>query len=211
MFDIERSYFAVSRFFDIWVRIMELQTRRMEVQDSVHWGSKILIISPPTDIGIRLLVKANKHGRSRLLCFSKRLERMAAAYSRKHGLEALSTHVAPYFRLPFANEEFEAIYANCFFDFCQERDFDLVLDEMWRTLKMEGALFMVYMGFPRKHLAHWWSWAFRQFNFISQGCHPVFMEPFLYRCGFLVRKAHSLKRFGVPVRYTFAEKQARFA
>jgi ubiquinone/menaquinone biosynthesis C-methylase UbiE len=182
----------------------------MEVQDSLHWGSKILIISPPTDTGIRLLVKANQQGQSKLLCFSERLERIAAAYSRKHGIEALSTHVAPYFRIPFANEEFAAIYANCFFDFCQEQEFDMVLDEMWRTLKIGGTLFMVYMGFSRKHLARGWSWVFKQFNFISQGSHPVFIGPYLSRCGFLIRKDHPIERFGFPVRYTFAEKQANF-
>jgi hypothetical protein len=53
---VEESYFSVSRFFAAWVRMMEYHTRRMEALDSAHLGSRRLIISPPTDAGIPLLV-----------------------------------------------------------------------------------------------------------------------------------------------------------
>lgn len=209
--DIEQSYFSVSRFFDTWVRVMELHTRKMEVEGSKHWGLKILIVSPPTDPGIQLLAKANQHGPAKLLCFSERLKRIAITYAREHGIESLSIHVVPFFRLPFADGEFEAIYANCFFDFCQERDFGLILDEMWRVLKPKGSLSRVYMGSSNNLLAQGWTWAFRQLNFLSRGCHPVSIEPYLSRRGFLLQKDLSVDRFGFPVRYTYAEKQTKLA
>lgn len=59
---VEQSYYQVSKFFDSWVRLMEIHTRRMEVVDSGDFGSKILIISPPTDTGIQILAGANAYG-----------------------------------------------------------------------------------------------------------------------------------------------------
>ncbi len=75
---VEESYFAVSCFFATWVRVMEHHTREMEVSDSAQLGSRRLIISPPTDAGIALLARANSRGKSELLCFSDRTERIAA-------------------------------------------------------------------------------------------------------------------------------------
>lgn len=206
--DIEQSYFSVSRFFDAWVRVMELRTRRMEVLDSKHWGAKILIISPPTDTGIKLLAKANKHGQTMLLCFSERLKRIATTYCRKHGIAPLNIHTGPLFRLPFKDGEFATIYANCLFDFCQDRDFVPILEEMWRVLSIKGSLFAVYMTFPNSFQAHGWTWACRKFSFLSQGCRPVSIAPHLSRCGFLVQKDMTVKRLGFPIRYTYADKQA---
>ena len=59
---IEESYLAVSGFFDLWVRSMEIRTRIMEVQDSRVNNLRILIISPPTDRGIKVLTQANPRG-----------------------------------------------------------------------------------------------------------------------------------------------------
>ncbi len=48
--DIEGAYFAVSRFFDSWVRIMEFPTRKMEVDDTLGLADpKTVIISPRTN------------------------------------------------------------------------------------------------------------------------------------------------------------------
>jgi len=208
---IEHSYFSVSRFFDAWVRVMELHTRRMEVEESRHFGSKVLIISPPTDPGIRLIAKANQHGQTQLLCFSERLERIAITNSRERGIESLGIHVAPFFRLRFVDGELAAVYANCFFDFCKEQDFAAIFDEIWRVLKVRGSLHMVYMGSPTNFLSHGWTWAFRRLNFLSQGCHPVSIGPYLSRHGFLLQKDLFVERLGFPLRYTYAEKQEKLA
>jgi hypothetical protein len=44
---IGQAYLGISSFFDIWVRVIELRTRRMEVKDSADGGSRRLIKSPP--------------------------------------------------------------------------------------------------------------------------------------------------------------------
>ena len=209
--DTEQSYFSISRFFDTWVRVMELHTRKMEVEDSEHWGSKILVISPPTDPGIRLLAKANQRGDTVLLCFSERLKQLAVNYSRQREMEPLDICVAPAFRLPFRDGELAAIYANCFFDFCQERDFAAILDEMWRALQMNGSLFMVYMGVPNGIAAKAWSWGCRRFQSLSRGCHPVSIGPVLSPHGFQLQKDLYAEKLGFPVRYTYAKKQSKVA
>jgi len=68
---IEETYFAVSGFFDLWIRLMEIRTRIMEVEDSRLNNSRILIISPPTDRGIKVLARANPRGETHLLCLPK--------------------------------------------------------------------------------------------------------------------------------------------
>lgn len=206
---LEQSYFSVSRYFDTWVRLMEIRTRTMEAEDSAHLqGARVLIISPPTDAGIPLLVRANRTCQTRLLCFSERLGRIAATYAKKHRVnEVLDISVAPFFRLPFPDGEFAAIYANCFLDFCHEGDLDAIFDEMHRALGINGSLFAAYMGHSNKFPARGWTWAFRRCGFISQGCHPVSVGPYLSRHGFSVRRDLSASRLGFPLRYTLAEKQ----
>ena len=96
---IEESYLAVSGFFDLWVRLIEIRTRIMEVQDSRINNLRILIISPPTDRGIKVLAQANQKGESHLLCFSEALGEIAKEYSLQHNIEGLKfvwNHFSPY-------------------------------------------------------------------------------------------------------------------
>ena len=204
--DVEKSYFSVAPFFDPWVRVMEIHSRRMEEEDSGHWGSKILIVSPPVDPGIPLLAKANRHGDTVLLCFSERLKRIALNYSMKQETGPPDIRIAPFFSIPCEDGEFAAIYANCFFDFCEEGDFPFILKEMHRALKADGSLFMVYMGLPDETLAKGWAWAFSRFRFLSQGCHPVSMAPHLPAADFELQKDLYANRLGFPLRYTLAKK-----
>jgi hypothetical protein len=50
---IGQAYLGISSFFDIWVRVMELRTRRMEVKDSADGGSRRLIKPPPSGCEMR--------------------------------------------------------------------------------------------------------------------------------------------------------------
>jgi hypothetical protein len=77
---------------------MEFHTRRMEVEDSESFGSKILIVSPPTGPGILLLARANQHGGTEFLCFSENLKRFAEAHY-KNKTESVSIRVTPLFRM----------------------------------------------------------------------------------------------------------------
>jgi len=98
---IEESYLTVSGFFNFWVRFMEIRTRNMEVQDSKINDLRILIISPPTDRGIKVLTEANPKGESHLLCFSEALGKIAKEYSIRYNLEGLKICVEPFFSIPF--------------------------------------------------------------------------------------------------------------
>lgn len=201
------SFVSVSSFFETWVRIMEIHTRRAEVEDLGPVGARALIVSPPTDAGIPLLVEANRPGKTTLLCFSEELARIAKAHARKRGIEALDLLVAPFFRIPFSDGEVGAVYANCFFDFCSEEELEPVLREVWRVLQPRGSLFAVYMAPPSSLSSRFWAWLFRHFGFLSHGCHPISLAPHLSRCGFQVRRDLPAQRFGFPARYTWAEKQ----
>jgi hypothetical protein len=136
--DIEKSYFVVSRFFNTWVRLMEYQTRMMEVVESAQLGPRRLIISPPTDAGIPLLALANAPSETGLLCFSDRIERMAKDYCRRRRVDTLTTFVEPFFTIPALDESLSAVYANCLFDFCAMETFDSMFREIWRVLVPGG-------------------------------------------------------------------------
>jgi len=49
--DVEKSYLAVSWFFDSWVRLMEYHSRQIEAFDSMQLGPRRLLICPPTGGG----------------------------------------------------------------------------------------------------------------------------------------------------------------
>jgi len=204
--DIEKSYFGVSWFFDPWVRLMEYHTRKMEVLDSAHLGSRRLIISPPTDAGIPLLARANPHGKTELLCFSDRIERIAENYRRRHGINALATAVEPFFQIPAPDGNLSVVYANCLFDFCAVEDFDSMLLEIWRVLEPAGVLFAVYMAPPSNCGGRLWTWAFDRFTYLGNGCHPVSIVPHLTRNGYRILKDVSAGRLGFPARYSVSEK-----
>ena len=201
---IEQSYLALSRFFDTWVRIMEMPTRRMEVADAGPGGSRALIISPPTDAGIGVLARANAGGDTYLLCFSQALEDIAREYATQHHIAGLRTCRAGFFGIPFDEGCFDAVFANCFFDFCPDDAFEEIIRETRRALKEGGALFAVYLDFPADPIGQTWVTLCRRFPSISQGCRPVDIRPALSRHGFKLRKDLSLRRFGFPIKYVAA-------
>lgn len=202
---IEESYLAVSGFFELWVRLMEIRTRIMEERDSRINDLKILIISPPTDRGIKVLTQANLRGESHLLCFSEALGKIAKQYSIHRSIEGLKIWVEPFFSIPFGDRHFDAVFTNCFFDFCQERDFSGILQEIKRTLKNKGLFFSVYMDMPTDLISRTWDHLFKRFQSLSQGCHPVDIMPSLTKCGFKLKKDLSIKRLGFPIKYLMAE------
>jgi ubiquinone/menaquinone biosynthesis C-methylase UbiE len=203
--EIEESYLAVSGFFDLWVRLMEIRTRIMELEDSEIKNFKILIISPPTDIGIKMLAQANTGGETHLLCFSEALGEMAKEYSKKHNIENLEICVEPFFLIPFNDNHFDAVFTNCFFDFCQRRDFNDILKEIKRTLKSNGLFFSVYMDTPKDLIGRTWANLFEKVQALSQGCHPVDIMPFLPKWSFKLKKNVTFRRLGFPVKYLIAE------
>lgn len=202
---IEESYLAVSGFFDLWVRLMEIRTRFMEVADSKLNNLRILIISPPTDRGIKVLTQANPRGESHLLCFSEFLGEIAKEYSRRCNIKGLKICVEPFFSVPFDDNHFDAVFTNCFFDFCQENDFNDILKEIKRTLKSEGLFFSVYMNVPTDLIGRTWVNLFVKFQSFSQGCHPVDIIPFLSKWRFKLTKDLTVRRLGFPVKYLIAE------
>lgn len=185
---------------------MESHTRSMEVRDSKLQDSKILIISPPTDRGIGALTRANRHGESYLLCFTPAIARIADDYCRRNRIRNLQALVAPFFTIPLEDEVLGAIYANCFFDFCSVDELDVVVEEMWRTLRRGGRLYSVHMGAPSNLLGRGWAWLFRRFPGQSRGCHPVDIAPSLLERGFSLVREEPAERLGFPIRYVRAEK-----
>jgi ubiquinone/menaquinone biosynthesis C-methylase UbiE len=206
--DVERSFSSISSFFAAWVRIMEMHTRRAEIADSGRWGTRVLVVSPPTDPGLRLIAEANRAGETTLLCFSERLARLARRYARRHALNSLRIEVAPFFEPSVADGGLDAVYANCFFDFCPDERIPSILGEIRRALRVDGAVFAVNMGPPARSLNRVWAWVFRHSSLVSRGCHPVSTAEDFSRCGFVVRKDLACDRFGFPVRYTVAVKPA---
>ncbi len=209
--DVENSYFAVSRVFNAWVRVIEYHTRQMEVLDSGPLGTRRLIISPPTDAGIPLLVAANPHGETQLLCFSDRTEQIAATFCGKNQIDALITRVEPFFHIPAPDQGLSAVYANCLFDFCAEDHFDSMLAEIWRVLEPSGVLFAVYMDYPTHFGGRVWASIFDHFSLLSNGCYPVSVVPNLVRRGYRILRDMPVNKFGFPVRYVVSEKPAQVA
>jgi SAM-dependent methyltransferase len=145
------------------------------------------------------------------LCFSDRIERIAAIYRRRRGLDALATPVEPFFKIPAPDESLSVVYANCLFDFCAVEDFDSMLLEVWRVLEPAGVLFAVHMAPPSSWGGRLWAWIFDRFTFLSNGCYPVSIRPHLTRTGYRILKDASAARLGFPARYSVSEKPTRAA
>lgn len=207
--DVEQSYFAVSWFFNSWVRLMEYHTRKMEVVESAQLGRSRLIISPPTDAGIPILAHANSSGQTDLLCFSNRLQRVAAEYVTRRRIKNLATSVESFFQIPALDESLSAIYANCLFDFCSEEDFDMMLHEIWRVLKPGGILFAVYMAPASRFGSRLWTWVFDRLTCMSIRCNPVTISAHLSRNGFIIQKEMFVQRLGFPIIYSVSERVNR--
>jgi len=203
---VEESYSAISWFFEAWVRLIEYHTREMETVDSAHLGSRRLIISPPTDAGIPLLARANANGTTELLCFSDRIDRIAAGFCKRRRVDSLRALVEPFFKIPVPDESLSVVYANCFFDFCAIEELDTILLEILRVLEPAGVLFAVYMAPPCTWGGRLWSWIFDRFTSLSNGCAPVSIAPRLTRNGYRILKDVSAVRLGFPARYTLSEK-----
>lgn len=208
---IDSVYIAISRFFDTWVRLMENHTRRMQVRDSNLGNATILIVSPPTDPGIATLTKANRRGKSCLLCFSHQVEGIALDYCRRHRIENVSTVVTLFFHIPFGGEQLDAVYANCLFHLCDPEEIGTVLAEMGRALRHGGYLYSVHMGVPSRSAGRAWAWCFRKFPTLTHGFRPVHVASSLRDRGFAVVQDCAPGRLGFPLRYLVAQKAERGA
>lgn len=205
--DVERTFTEVSWFFHAWVGIMENHTREMEVNDSSLHNSKILIVSPPTDKGLKALSRANQLGSSYLLCLSPRIESIAKKYCRRRGIQGIQTVTAPYLDIPIGAGELDAIYANCFFDCCPPADLNATIDEFRRMLKPGGTLYSVQMGIPSRRSNHLWAFLFRNLPGPTRGFHPVNIVPPLSSRGFSVLRNQRPEKFGFPLHYVEAKHQ----
>ncbi len=138
------------------------------------------------------------------MCFSETLEKIAREYATRRHIAGLKTCRAGFFDIPFEEGYLDAVFANCFFDFCPDDAFDEIVGETRRALKEGGALFAVYLDFPADAIGGTWVTLCRMFPSISQGCRPVDIRPALSRHGFRLTKDVSLTRFGFPIRYIVA-------
>jgi hypothetical protein len=206
--NVEEAYYRGSKSLDLWVRLVEPHTRRMQVENSSYRNSRVLIISHPTDSGIPLIAGANRNGETNLLCFSDRTARIATAFCGKQGCKAVVVKPAPFFRIPFGDTYFSTVYANCFFDFCRESDFDALLDEIRRVLQVGGSLFTVNMAGVSTSRARTWLWVLRRFSSACKGLHPIDPALRMGQRGFRILDDRSVNRFGFPLNYTHAEKLA---
>jgi len=163
------------------VTAVEKQTRLMETRDLNLGNLRILIISPPTDVGIKILAEANSKGKTHLLCFSPRIKKIAEKYLITTNASFVKVCVNRFFGIPFNDDFFDAFFANCFFDFCAELDFDKTVAEIKRVLKADGNLIAVYMNFPSDIVGWIWRYFFTNFSFLSQGCRPVDIKPALLK------------------------------
>lgn len=204
--EIEESYNRIFWFFDRWVRVMELHTRRMEIRDSHISSHKILILSPPTDNGIKILTQANSEGETHLMCFSERLAEIAEKYSAKNRIDNLNISTDSFFNLPFKSEYFDAVFANCFFDFCQNSDFEMIIFEIKRILKKAGGLYSVYMNLPSLFFDHVWTNIIKLIPYLRNTIYPADIKDVLLQTGLQVEKDIMVRRFGFPLKYITAIK-----
>lgn len=204
MEEIERAYHSIAPYFDLWVRIVEIGTRKQEaLEHASARPQKVLIVSPPTDAGIPLLAEANSGGSTTLVCFSERLRIIAEAYQRARRIHT-GFVVMPHFARGFADATFATIYVNCFFDFCPDKGVGPIARELRRILKPGGKLYAVYMDVPSNVVGHFWAWLFATFKTLSGGCHPVSMRKALLDVGFAIETDNHQERAGFPMRYTVA-------
>jgi ubiquinone/menaquinone biosynthesis C-methylase UbiE len=204
--DIEESYKRIFWFFDRWVRVMEFHTRIMEIQDSFISSHKILILSPPTDTGIKILTQINFNGETHLMCFSERLAEIAKEYSIENGIENLNIFIDRFFNLPFKDGYFDAVFANCFFDFCQNSDIDKIICEIKRVLKKGGGFYSVYMNLPSMFCDHLWTILIKLTPYLRNTIFPVDIKDLLVQHGFKVEKDIMARRLGFPIKYIVALK-----
>lgn len=205
--EIHERYQHLAWYFDLWVRVFELQTRLLEADAVSPSSSVILNISPPTDPGLRLISKANRAGDTHLFCFSEAMKEKALTYRERKSIEGLNLLVAPFFSIPLSDTSVDSVMANCFFDFLVEETFEDILREIHRVLRPGGRLFAVYMDKPKRLPGRLWKWLFRKLTFLSQGCHPVDILPYAEKTGFITKTSLSLIRFGFPLRYLVLERQ----
>ena len=200
------AYELLAPRFERWSKMMELQTRRMEVEEAGLGGAVAVIISPPTDIGIRLIAEANRDGITYLICWSKQLYEAAKRYSAACDANLLLLFDEP-LGLPLDDASVDLVFANCLFDFCEAEQIDDLLAGIERILRPGGSLFAVYMGESSRLAARIWTGIFRSFPALSGGCRPVEISDAVGQFGFEVEKALRASRLGFPLRYLHARKE----
>ena len=143
------SYERITPYFYWLSRLVESKSRIKSVKISgIVDSSKVLIIAPPTEFFLNRLLGLNPGGRNNLLYFSKEMKQIAQDRLKKGGNANYIADICSTPSLPYTDNEFDHVFAYCYFDFLNNEGIKIASSEIKRVLKEEGNLSATYLSAP---------------------------------------------------------------
>lgn len=190
--DIRRAYNFRSYFYDWLVAPMLRKPVALALQNAaIHPGDRVLEVA--VGPGHTLLNLAHRVGPRGTVCgvdLSPRMLEVAARRLRQAGFTRVDLREADARRLPFPDNQFDAVYNGYMLDLTPASDMPRVLAEFHRVLAPGGRLVLVNVS-KRDHRQQTWrergyqllpgSWA----PYVLGGSRPVFMGDLVRQAGFI--------------------------
>ncbi len=146
---IQASYKRITPYFYWLSRLTESKARIKSVKISrIKDFSSVLIIAPPTGFFLDKLMELNPNGRNQLLYFSKEMKQIALDRMKKGIKDNCTIDICTIETLPYTDNQFDHVFAYCYFDFLDNEGINIASSEIMRVLKQGGNLLATYLSEP---------------------------------------------------------------
>jgi ubiquinone/menaquinone biosynthesis C-methylase UbiE len=203
----QQNYDHLSRWYDSFSaserRITETGLQLLNANP----GERILEIGFGTGHSLVELVHAvGETGKVCGVDLSPGMFAMALRRIQHAGMEAnISLHIGDATRLPFADNQFHAVFMSFTLELFETAEIPVVLAECRRVLQQGGRLGIVSLIKDETNAVKVYEWFHARFPRIVD-CHPIFVQQVLKAAGFSISNAVEKRLWGLPVAAIIARK-----
>jgi ubiquinone/menaquinone biosynthesis C-methylase UbiE len=193
-------YTVIAPIYDFWALLTEVRARRRALELlAVRDGESVLEVAVGTGLTFVEILRANPSGRSEGIDLTPAmLERARRRVARDVPSARCELSLGDAYQLPFAAEQFDAVYNAYMFDLLPQEDFARVLSEMRRVLKPGGRLVLTNMSKSDRWYGELPELLYKVSPRLMGGCRGVVMAPFVEAAGFRDIMRETVIQAGFP-------------
>jgi demethylmenaquinone methyltransferase/2-methoxy-6-polyprenyl-1,4-benzoquinol methylase len=184
--DIQKNFSQVVRFYDYWGKITESKalTEAISISGIVE-NIKVLDIGVGTGQLFEKIIEENKSGLNYGIDLSPGMIAKAKEKFKSLPIKHLLS-VGNAFFLPYKDESFNCIFSSYVLDLLPENDFEKVLGEFNRVLKVNGTGVVITMSIGDNWYNKIWYYTAKYFPSLLTNCRPIELSNFLLSAGFRI-------------------------
>ena len=177
----QRSFAAVSKFYDMWAKITEskaIDSALSKIKGNID--GYVLDIGVGTGDMFYRIAPLNKKGYNVGMDISPQMILKAMKKFNIQQKSNINFVFGNAFYLPFDDNSFDYVFSSYVFDLLPEEEFENVTKEVNRVLKKNGKAVIITMSFGNRWYNKFWFLIAKYFPGILTNCRPIDLKTYFY-------------------------------